>query len=179
MSHYGFDRFIAELEHIVPRSSHQHELVQRLVPSMQKLLSNEALLPHDFLRALIAGHHDGRVYTSPEHGFFVQVFAWSPGANTPVHDHKTWGLMGIYQNQLEITEYFVHQQPETGTQELELKQRFNAGRGMIACVTSPDDEIHDVRNPSQDYSFSIHVYGAELHQTDYYDSESRRFYQPI
>ena len=176
MSHYGFDQFAAELEHQVPRSLHQHDLIAKILPAMQKLLSNESLLSSDFVSAIRDGHHDGRVYTSPDHGFFVQVFAWPPGAKTGVHDHNTWGMMGIYHNVLHIHDYHVYPQQD-GTYELGSKHEFDAGSGMIASVTYPDDEIHSVANPSEEYSYSIHIYGAELGQTHYYDFESKRFYQ--
>ncbi|HEY9838857.1 MAG TPA: cysteine dioxygenase family protein, partial [Candidatus Obscuribacterales bacterium] len=178
VSHYGFDHFAAELEYLVPHSLHQQDLVKKLVTPMQKLLSNEELLPGDFVSSLVDGHIDGRVYTSPEHSFFVQVFAWAPGSTTPIHDHKTWGLMGVYHNQLQITEFTIVPTPEPGVFSLHQKDRFQAGRGMIASVTCPDDEIHHVENPSEHYSYSIHVYGAELDQTDYFDIESGRFYRP-
>lgn len=172
-----FDDFFGALEYHVPRSAHQYELIERIAGPMQELLANDALLPDEFIGELIDGSTDGRLYTSRYHGFFVQAFAWHPGAITPVHDHKTWGLMGTYYNQLRITEYRALPTWEQGVFELEQKDRFDAYRGMLAAITTPDDELHRVENPSGDYSFSIHVYGAELWQTDYYDFASRRFYR--
>ena len=172
---YGFDQFIAEAEYIVPRSRNQHELVQQLLPSMQKLLNNELLLPGDFIQALVHNQTDGRIYTSPQNGFFVQVFAWTPGSSTPVHDHNTWGIMGVFHNKLQITEFAVQSTAEPGVFHLHPKGKHLAGPGMIATITSPDDEIHHVENPTDSYSFSIHVYGAELDGTHVFDFDTGRF----
>lgn len=174
MSHYGFDHFATELEHLVPRYNNQQELVGKIVPAMQKLLSNEQLLNNDFVKALIDGHGDGRVYTSPEHRFFVQVFAWPPGCNTPIHDHNTWGVMGVYHNQLKVTEFDAAYTDDPGRFDLQPKDQYIAERGMISVLTCPHDEVHHIENPSSDYSYSIHVYGDELNDTHSFDSETGR-----
>lgn len=171
MSHYGLNRFTMELEHLVPRYSNQQDLVNAIVHSMQKLLSNPQVLEKDFVAALTAGLIDGRVYTSPEHGFFVQIFAWPPKCETPVHDHNTWGVMGVLSNRLQVTEYQLYPKPD-GSQHLEQKDRFLAEQGSIVCLTFPDDEIHHIMNPSDHLSLSVHVYGAELENTHVFDLEN-------
>lgn len=176
MSQYDFDDLISALEYHVPHSQHQHDLMERIAPELRELLFNDELLPDDYVNALINGEIDGRIYTSPEHGFFVQVFAWPPGVSTPVHDHKTWGMMGVYYNQLRITE-FAAEQTSAETWQLHEKADFLGRRGTLAAITSPDDELHRIENPSSDYSFSVHVYGAELWQTENYDFATQRFYQ--
>lgn len=169
MSHYGLNRFIMELEHLVPHYSEQKELVNALVHSMQKLLSNPQVLDKDFVDALIAGHIDGRVYTSPEHGFYIQIFAWPPHVETPIHDHNTWGLMGILSNQLQITEYKAGSARADGTYPLQQGPQYIARQGSISGLTCPDDEVHHIKNNSDQYSLSIHVYGSELDHTHTFD----------
>ncbi len=173
MSHYSFDHFAAELEHVVPRFDDQRELVGRVVPAMQKLLSNQQLLNRDFVRALMDGHTDGRVYTSPVNRFFVQVFVWPPGCKTPIHDHNTWGVMGVYHNKLKVSEFAADYTYEPGRFDLELKDQYVADRGMISVLTCPDDEVHHIENPTEDYSYSIHVYGDELNDTHSFDTAGR------
>lgn len=176
MSHYGLDRLISELEHLAPRYPEQKQMVAAVVGSMQKLLSNPQIFEPQFVDAVVQGHHDGRVYTSSDHGFFIQLFAWPPGAETPVHDHNTWGVMGILQNELAVTEYQMIPQAQAGHFNLEAKPSYTAGRGAIVYVLSPEDEIHQIVNPTQEYSFSIHIYGQELTQTSVFDLENGRVY---
>lgn len=172
MSHASLNRFITEVEHWVPRAQSQQECVQGVIRSLQKVMSNPELLPQDLRRAIQDGHHDGRVYTSPENKFFVQFFVWPPHAKTPVHDHNTWGVMGILHNQLEITEYHLKPTEQNGRYDISEKDNYVAGPGSIAYVTYPDDEIHLVQNPSDDYSYSLHIYGDELDHTHVFDLES-------
>lgn len=173
MSHYTLGRFCQELEQFLPRCEGQQDaILKTVIQGMQKLLSNPDLLDPDFVGALKAGHTDGRVYTSPEQGFFVQVFAWPPGVETPVHDHNTWGVMGILENQLAVTEYQMLPTDTEGQFQLKELDRFNAGPGAIVYVSMPDAEIHHIRNPTEAYSFSVHIYGAELENTHVFDLES-------
>jgi len=170
MSHINLPRFSQELEHFIPRcQGDQEAILKTVIQSMQKLLSNPQVLDSDFVSALLAGHIDGRVYTSPEQGFFVQVFAWPPGCETPVHDHNTWGVMGVLHNRLQVTEYDLQPNQPPGHFALQETARFEAGPGSIVYLSMPNNEIHHIANASEETSFSVHVYGSELHNTHVFD----------
>ena len=175
MSHYGYDRLIMELEHHVPRHAEQKTLVAAVVQSMQKLMSSLEL-SHEFVEAVKADHTNGRIYTSPEHGFFVQVFHWPAGAKTPIHNHNTWGVMGILQNQLHVTEYSMTALDTPGQFDVSEKADYQAQRGAIIYLTAPDDEIHQIVNDSEQESLSVHIYGAEMEGTLNFDLEAGRVY---
>lgn len=74
-----------------------------------------------------------------------------PGAETPVHDHLAWGLVGLYR----------------GTQDEEIYARRNGGLelaerralvpGDFYALIPPTDDIHRVRTTSAETSVSIHV----------------------
>lgn len=177
MSHYDFHHFIHELETRLPAVQDQRGAVAVVAGAMQKLLSNEQLLNHDFVRALQAGQADGKIYHSPDLDFVIQVFGWPPGAATPVHDHETWGVMGIYAEELEVREYDLHPTAQPGSYELQQKAHYRAGRGAIAYLLSPEDEIHHVSNPGPHYALSIHVYGNPLHSYHEFDLENGRIWR--
>lgn len=175
MSHYGFDRLIMELEHHVPRHSEQKPLVAAIVQSMQKLMSSLELSP-EFVESIKSGQRDGRIYTSPENGFFVQVFHWPAGVKTPVHNHNTWGVMGILHNQLHVTEYSLTALEAEGQFDVSQTHDYQAQRGAIIYLTAPDDEIHQIVNDSEHESLSVHIYGAEMQGTLNFDLEAGRVY---
>jgi predicted metal-dependent enzyme (double-stranded beta helix superfamily) len=74
-----------------------------------------------------------------------------PGAETPVHDHLAWGLVGLYR----------------GTQDEEIYARQNGGLELVErralvpgdfyALIPPTDDIHRVRTTSAETSVSIHV----------------------
>lgn len=171
MTHYSFNHFIQELEHGIPRAQKPMDLIHTTAQGLQKLLGNDYLFEKHFIRALRDGYTDGNVYESPEHGFIVQVFGWAPGVQTPVHDHQTWGVMGVYQNQLKITEYGLKKTEHPGVFDINPTQEYLAERGSISYVLAPEDEIHHIQNVSEHYSVSIHVYGKKIEDYHIYDLE--------
>ena len=72
-----------------------------------------------------------------------------PGAQTPVHDHLAWGLVGLYR----------------GTQDEEiyegdpvaLRERRALEPGDFYALLPPADDIHRVRTTSPETSVSIHL----------------------
>ena len=76
MSHYGLSRFINDMDFFVEKyPDDQHQLVQAGCSSLRKLMSNPDFLNPDFVTAVTHGEDEGRVYTSPEHGYYIQFFA--------------------------------------------------------------------------------------------------------
>ena len=74
-----------------------------------------------------------------------------PGAQTPVHDHLAWGLVGLY----------------GGTQDEEIYAKRNGGLELVErralvpgdfyALIPPTDDIHRVRTTSDVTSVSIHL----------------------
>ena len=72
-----------------------------------------------------------------------------PAAETPVHDHLAWGLVGLYR----------------GTQDEEiyegdpiaLRERRALAPGDFYALLPPADDIHRVRTTSSETSVSIHL----------------------
>jgi predicted metal-dependent enzyme (double-stranded beta helix superfamily) len=74
-----------------------------------------------------------------------------PGAETPIHDHLAWGLVGLYRG-TQDEEIFVH---EDG--ELRLVERRALEPGDFYELLPPRDDIHRVRTTSAATSVSIHL----------------------
>jgi predicted metal-dependent enzyme (double-stranded beta helix superfamily) len=74
-----------------------------------------------------------------------------PGAETPVHDHLAWGLVGLYRG-TQDEEIFARQDGA-----LELVERRALAAGDFYVLLPPHDDIHRVRTTSTDTSVSIHL----------------------
>ncbi len=171
MSHYGLSRFINDMDFFVEKyPEDQKALVEAGVSSLRKLMSNPDFLDPGFVHAVTHEGLEGRVYKSEEHGYYIQFFAWPPGCKSPVHNHNTWGLMGIMHNCLHVTEYDL--ELEGDSFKVKNSESFDAHAGAIAYLTSPDNEIHCVRNNSDEMSYSLHIYGAEMTETSQFDLET-------
>ena len=75
------------------------------------------------------------------------------GAQTPVHDHLAWGLVGLYQGTQEEEIYGG----DGNGGGLELRERRALRPGDFYALLPPRDDIHRVRTTSPETSVSIHL----------------------
>jgi 3-mercaptopropionate dioxygenase len=73
------------------------------------------------------------------------------GAQTPVHDHLAWGLVGLYQG---TQDEEIYAERDGG---LELRERRALVPGDFYALLPPRDDIHRVRTTSDETSVSIHL----------------------
>jgi predicted metal-dependent enzyme (double-stranded beta helix superfamily) len=73
------------------------------------------------------------------------------GAQTPVHDHLAWGLVGLYRG-TQDEEIYVRR-----GRRLELAERRALVPGDFYALIPPRDDIHRVRTTSEETSVSIHL----------------------
>ena len=74
-----------------------------------------------------------------------------PGAETPVHDHLAWGLVGLYQG---TQDEEIYAEQDGGLQLLESR---SLEPGDFYELIPPRDDIHRVRTTSAETSVSIHL----------------------
>jgi 3-mercaptopropionate dioxygenase len=74
-----------------------------------------------------------------------------PDAQTPVHDHLAWGLVGLYRG-TQDEEIYAH-----GERGLRLVERRSLQPGDLYALFPPTDDIHRVRTTSPEASVSIHL----------------------
>ena len=73
------------------------------------------------------------------------------GAETPIHDHLAWGLVGLYRG-AQDEEIYTH-----GDGGLELVERRPLAVGDFYVLIPPRGDIHRVRTTSPETSVSIHL----------------------
>jgi 3-mercaptopropionate dioxygenase len=74
-----------------------------------------------------------------------------PEAETPVHDHLAWGLVGLYRGTQDEEIY------AQGGAGLQLVERRALAPGDFYVLIPPRDDIHRVRTTSPETSVSIHL----------------------
>jgi predicted metal-dependent enzyme (double-stranded beta helix superfamily) len=81
-----------------------------------------------------------------------------PGAETPVHDHLAWGLVGVYRGEQHETVYRRLDDASDPTRaQLEISKEQTLIRGDCYPLIPPADDIHYVRTTSATSSISIHL----------------------
>jgi predicted metal-dependent enzyme (double-stranded beta helix superfamily) len=107
--------------------------------------------PRRYRQHILHVERDGR--------FSIVSLVWLPGQVTPVHDHVSWCVVGVYEGQEHETRYRVaHDQRNLCL--VEIGHSVNA-TGAIAALTPPGD-IHLVANRGPGLAISLHVYGANI-----------------
>src|SRR5260370_40310135 len=107
--------------------------------------------PHGFAANLL--------WCDPFERFSVVSLVWAPGAETPVHDHQVWGLVGILRGS-ETSQRFVLD-PSSGA--LAQGSRTTLGPGEIEVLSPAEGDIHQVANAlGGGNSISRHVHGGNV-----------------
>jgi predicted metal-dependent enzyme (double-stranded beta helix superfamily) len=80
------------------------------------------------------------------------------GAETPVHDHLAWGLIGVYRGRQFETVYRRMDDGADDTRaDLEVARTQTMDTGEFYSLLPPRDDIHYVRTVSDVPSVSIHL----------------------
>jgi predicted metal-dependent enzyme (double-stranded beta helix superfamily) len=91
--------------------------------------------------------------------FSIVSFVWGPGQTTPIHDHTTWGLIGMLRG-AEVEQHYARRTDGTLVPEGE-PQRLEVG--SVDAVSPQIGDLHRVSNAYSDRtSISIHVYGGNI-----------------
>src|SRR5207244_11062293 len=80
--------------------------------------------------------------------FNVTSVAWGPGESAAPHNHETWGVIGVIDNEIEETRYRVEEGAASGRAKLEVKAVMRHAPGAISCLV-PGDQVHAMRNPTE------------------------------
>src|SRR3954447_10181520 len=91
----------------------------------------------------------------------IVALVWLPGQRTPIHDHVSWCVVGVYEGRERETRYRA---AETGGQrQLESVGTIEALPGHVeVIVPSGEADIHAVTAVGARPTISIHVYGADI-----------------
>lgn len=177
---YCFQDFITDLEMITSVERDQAEMIRKISRKIRLLIDGEEFLtreeqednPHHYARHL--------VYIDRRRRFVVMSSVWQPGHATPIHDHGTWGVMGIYEGELKVTNYLrLDDRKKPGCAELRESTGMWSGPGSVSYVLPPNEEIHKVECLDK-RTVALHVYGKDIIECNEYDLEKKSYrpYQP-
>jgi predicted metal-dependent enzyme (double-stranded beta helix superfamily) len=170
------DEHIDRLKRMLNFDISESIIVELAEVSLGTLINSNSLLSEDiFIKPHKANYKRYLLYSDPDHGFIVMAVVWAPGASTPIHDHGTWGVVGVLKGSLSITNYkWVKNLSHPNNKSIVECDSISAKEGQTTFVLPPDKDIHMVGNPNTTYSVSIHTYGKELKRYNVYDIENNK-----
>jgi predicted metal-dependent enzyme (double-stranded beta helix superfamily) len=153
----GFVRAIAEL---VETQTVEAELLARGRVLLADLVAVDDWLPAAFAAADSERYQQYLLHCDSRERFSIVSFVWGPGQATPIHDHRTWGLIGVLRG-AELNETFERNASSGRLVARAASQRLEGG--AVAAVSPQIGDLHRVSNAYDDRaSISIHVYGANI-----------------
>lgn len=128
-----------------------------------ELVKHDDWLPDQAAKSPPHGYAQNLLWCDPFERFCVVSFVWAPSANTPVHDHQMWGLVGMLRGSETSLAFSRH--PETGALVPGALTTLAPGdvEVLVPAPRNPAGDIHQVTNALADRpSVSIHVYGGNI-----------------
>lgn len=164
--------FILELEEIVRTSSSESEVLRRAKPRMARLLETPSSIPEEAFTSRKDRFAMNLIYRPEDKAFSVNGAVWLPGQTTPIHDHLTWAMVGLYEAEERESLYRrTDDRSNPKVARLELASERVNRKGHITVLGEAG--IHKIDNTSDTPSRSIHVYGIDIGNAE------RHSYDPI
>lgn len=154
---------VAETRRLTEAIADTAERVEALKPAFAKLLAADGWLPDAYASPDEASGMGGGIgqyalYRAEDGSLCLFSLVIPAGAETPVHDHLAWGLIGVYRGAQDETVYRrVDDGAMEGEADLEVARRQTMGTGEFYALLPPRDDIHFVKTVSDGPSISIHL----------------------
>jgi 3-mercaptopropionate dioxygenase len=151
--------FVTEAVAVVERDGgNEAAVLTALRPRLAELVRHDDWLPDAYAQPHPTYYRQYLLYGDPLDRLSVVSFVWGPGQRTPVHDHRTWGLVGVLRGAEVGTDYV---QREDGL--LQAGEQVRIEPGTVVAVSPRIGDIHAIANAFDDrVSISIHVYGGNI-----------------
>jgi predicted metal-dependent enzyme (double-stranded beta helix superfamily) len=170
---YGIEGYCRDLTRLIDRDTPAEKCVTIVRERCQTLLKKGVELKDEF-RAVVPGQYSRNlVYRDPRGLFVILAMLWKPNGGSAVHDHASWGVMGTFENAIEVTNFDrVDDGKTAGFAELKTREVLGAPAGNVEVVIPPRVDIHRMANPTDRATITIHTYGREVDACNVYDPRS-------
>ena len=161
MSDYSLEQFVKDLDALTARESDPAVITTKAAPLLARLCENPDAIPARYRTAPVGQRGRYILHRAPR--FNITAVVWRPGDEAASHDHETWGLVGVVENEIQETRYTSSGRRDLGGKvALEVKEVLRHKPGAVSALVPPHDEIHAMYNPTSKNTIEIHVYGKDL-----------------
>jgi len=158
---YTLQDFIEDLDRITRAEASQEKIVSAAQPLLAKLVQNQDCIEPKYRKRGATAYGRYMLHRAPL--FNISSVVWGPGDNAKAHNHDTWGLVGVIENEIQETRFRrKDDRSQTGSADLEVTAVLKNKAGMVSCLISPNDDIHEMNNVTDRDTVEIHVYGKDL-----------------
>lgn len=161
---YGVREFVADAR-ALREGPHpvedREQVVARLRPLLERALHGPGWTDAEWATT-VDGRPGYRYHQSHDGSLEIYGVLFRKGHPTPVHDHVTWGLIGVLSGEQRTTRYWRRDDGSVpGACQVELRSDEVLTRGAVYELLPPHD-IHRIEVLNPEVGLSIHVLGADL-----------------
>jgi predicted metal-dependent enzyme (double-stranded beta helix superfamily) len=154
------------------------DCVLALAPLMLELIEHAGtFLEPQHYRSSETGYTRNLIFDAPDASLSLYSIVWLPGQWTPVHDHGSWGVVGVVEGVLEERGY-VRLSPDRGANEdIDLARGGTVllRHGAVTSFVPNPDHIHVTGVPvERARAVSLHLYGRTMTDFNIYDVAARK-----
>ena len=173
MTSKAMKEYLDQVKSVSSSDLKRSDKIIQVLSLKQKLLEDEELLidlftasattekPESFLPPDINGFS---LYRDPDRHFSMHVFVWAPNVPYPIHDHGAWGIVGLYQGQIEETKW-IWQGEEDHLVSLEPSEPKIYNKGEVFHVLPLEEGPHSMKPTGDQTAISIHTYGKPVRKS--------------
>ena len=158
---YLLKDLIADLERITSSASALEKIVSQAKPLLARFVSNADSIAPQFKERGATTYGRYLLHRAPL--FNITTVVWGPGDGAKAHNHDTWGLVGVVENELQETRFRRRDDgSKEGYADLEIIDVNRNTAGMVSTLLPPGDDIHAMLNVTEKNTVEVHIYGKDL-----------------
>lgn len=169
----ALDHFIDDCAEIAAEASSPAACVQTIAPRMLALLqATDRFLRPEHFQSDPDHYARNRIFAADDGSLSLYALVWMPGQWTPVHDHGSWGVVGVVEGILEernVIRIDDHHERDGGI-GLARGGTILMGPGTVTTFVPNPDHIHETGvAPERARTISLHLYGRQMDSFHIYD----------
>jgi 3-mercaptopropionate dioxygenase len=169
---YTLQDFTQDVDRIVRGYPSESEILLHLKPALEKLVGSPGSVPTEAFTPRKDRFAMNLLQMPDDEAYSIIGGVWHPGQTTPIHDHLTWALIGVYEGE-EREALFRRIDDGSNPKQAKIQQvseRVNK-KGHVTVLGR--NGIHRVDNISLKPTTSVHIYGRDIGNAE------RHSYNPL
>lgn len=170
------EAFVAECDCLARTHAGAGECVARAAPRMLDLAAMGLdLLSPEQRRDDPRSYARNALHLGSQRGVSLFALVWRPGQWTPIHDHGTWGVVGVLEGVLEERSFVPRSYEVDDADAIELLPGGISllSPGSVSTFVPNPDHIHMTGVPEdRETAVSLHVYGRLMNSYHFYDRDA-------
>jgi predicted metal-dependent enzyme (double-stranded beta helix superfamily) len=174
MASYGVPEFIADVRSIIADGGPSEQNLARVAEKMGQLVRNPEIQAGEATSNVHvsggSGSGSGPMFHDEESGLTLMRARFGPEAMTPIHNHGSWGVVGVYRGR----DCYQIWRRKDGT-EVELVDERILEPGDTVVLPPPPQDIHAQQGHDGTTVHELVLFGANLRGKPrlYFDPEAK------